>query len=97
MLACPADGCNFLSKTDQGLSVHVGRCKKAKIGFHEIFDNVQQYKANHQWAKWCKTLHLGYLEIMPEVDEPMDVDLEVCSANGGYKSKQLMAVVSFIG
>ena len=95
MLACPANRCNFLSKTDWGLSVHVGRCKKAKIGFYEIFDDVQQYK--HQWAKQCKTLHHGYLEIVPEVDEPMDVDLEVCSANSGYKSKQLMAVVGFIG
>ena len=97
MLACPADGCNFLSKTNWGLSVHVGRCKKAKIGFCEIFDDVQQYEADHQQAKRRKTSHLGHLEIVPEVDEPMDVDLEVCSANGGYESKQLTAVVGFIG
>ena len=86
MLACPADGCNFSSKTNWGLSVHVGRCKKAKIRFREIFDDVQQYEADHQRAKRHKTSHLGHLEIIPEVDEPMDVDLEVCSANGGYKS-----------
>ena len=84
MLACPADGCNFSSKSDRGLSVHVGRCKKAKIGFREIFDDVQQYEADHQRAKRRKTSHLGHSEIVPEVDEPIDVDLEVRSENGGY-------------
>jgi len=83
MLACPGEGCGFKAKSDGGLSAHVRRCPKAKIGLDLIAEEVEA----GQWqAKRRRVSSLEPLEVVPEVEELMDVDPEVSFTYNGSKS-----------
>jgi hypothetical protein len=94
MLSCPAEGCKFTTKSDRALTVHVGKCKKAAIGLASIADEVERREADHREAKRRRISLLERLEVLPEVEEPMDVDLEVCIMDDESESKYLMNILS---
>lgn len=77
MLACPAEGCTFKTKGDRSLTNHVKECKKATTGLASVGREVGQREADFQRTKRRRILSPERLESVPEVGEPMDVDLEV--------------------
>lgn len=81
MLVCPAEGCNFRAKSDRALTVHLGKCKKAAIGLTSIAEEVGQHETDYQEAKRRRVSSPEHYEDVPEVEEPMDVDPEVCFMN----------------
>lgn len=76
MLPCPAEGCKFIANSDRALTVHVKKCKKARDGLASIAEGIQQHEADFREAKRRR---ISRLEAVPEVGEPMNVDLEVSS------------------
>jgi len=92
MLSCPAEGCKFTAKSDRALTVHVKKCKKARDGLASTAEDIQQYEADYREAKRRR---ISRLEVVPEVGEPMNMDLEVSSVKKGrFKSRRLM--VAFV-
>ena len=50
------------------------------IGLGLVADDAEQHKAGHRQAKQCRISRSpGHLEVIPEVEGTMDVELEVCS------------------
>ena len=92
MLTCPAEGCEFRAKSDRALTIHLGSCKKAESGLTSIAEDV-----DHRWAKRRKVLSSGYLEVIPEVEEPKDANIEVCSVNRRIESVQLIVAIVLSG
>ena len=80
-LSCPAKGCKFTAKTDRALTVHLGKCKKAASGLASVAESVEEYEADRWQAKRRKISFLEPSDVRSEVEEPMGVDLEVCSVN----------------
>ncbi|KAF9643156.1 hypothetical protein BDM02DRAFT_3192110 [Thelephora ganbajun] len=76
MLICPAEGCTFTTKSDRALTTHLGKCKRAATELTLITEDVRQQEDDRQQAKQHKILSLERLEVVPEVEEPMDVDPE---------------------
>jgi len=77
MQNCPGEGCGYKTKNDRALSTHIRQCQKAQTVFALIAEDVRQPEADHREAKRRKVSSLGQSEVGPEVEEPMDVDLEV--------------------
>ena len=90
MLSCPAEGCKFTVRSDRALTVHVKKCKKARDGLTLTAEDIQQHEADYRKAKRRK---ISRLEAVPEVGEPMNVDLEVSSMKCRFESRCLIIVV----
>ncbi|KAF9642729.1 hypothetical protein BDM02DRAFT_3192786, partial [Thelephora ganbajun] len=58
------------------LAAHLRKCKKAAIGLALIAEDVRQYEIDCRQAKRCKISSAEHLEVVPEVEELMDVDPE---------------------
>ena len=97
MLDCPAEGCKFTAKSDRALTAHVHKCKKAATVLVSIADEVEQREADHRQAKRRRVLSPERLEDVPEVEEPMEVDPEVCLADDRSKNRRLTAVIVLLG
>ncbi|KAF9642395.1 hypothetical protein BDM02DRAFT_3133118 [Thelephora ganbajun] len=76
MLVCPAEGCKFTTKSNRALTAHVVRCKRAAIELTLITEDARQHKADCREAKRCRISSVEHLEVIPEVEEPMDIDPE---------------------
>ena len=94
MLTCPAEGCRFTAKSDRALTAHLRKCKKAGIaGLASIAEDVERYEADHREAKRRRISLSERLDVVPEVEEPMDADFEVRLVNDGSESKYFMAMI----
>lgn len=89
MLTCPAEDCNFRAATDRVLSTHVRQCKKAAAGLASVARELDQHEADQRQAKRRKISSFEPLEVVPEAEEPMDIDLEVSVISNWPKGRQL--------
>jgi hypothetical protein len=94
MLACPAEGCEFTAKSDRALTVHLGRCKRAASGLTLVAEDVERYETERRQVKRRR---IPSPERLEEVGEPMDVDLEVSTANDESESGRLTVVIVLSG
>ena len=92
MLTCPAEGCGFKARNDRALATHIRKCKKAATGLALVADEIGCHEADHRQAKQHKILSPEHLDIVPEVEVPMDTGLEVRSVNDESESRCLMTV-----
>ena len=94
MLTCPAEGCSFTAKSDRALTAHLRKCKKAGItGLASIAEDIERHEADHREAKRRRISFPERLDVVPEVEEPVDADFEVRLVNDGSESKHLMAMI----
>ena len=93
MPSCPAQGCKFTAKSDRAVTAHANKCKKAANILASIADDVNQHEADRRQAKRRRISSPERLEVIPEVEEPMDVDPEVCFADDRSKNTRLTAVI----
>ena len=97
MLTCPAEGCKFTTKSDRALTVHLGKCKKAGMtGLASIAEDIERHTIDYRQAKRRRISFPGRLDVVPEAEEPVDANLEVCFANAGPESTEclMVAIVS---
>ena len=90
MLACPAEGCKFKARSDRALTVHISKCKKAVTGLTSIADGIGRHEADYRQAKRRRISSPEHLDVVPEVEVPMDTNLEVRSVNDESESRRLM-------
>ena len=95
MLTCPAEGCEFRAKNDRSLSAHVRQCQRAAIGLASVAEQVEQHEADQRQAKRRRLSSVEPLEVTPEVEESMDVDLEVSFTDDTLESRCLIIIVAY--
>ena len=77
MAACPAERYDFKAANNRILSTHIKQCKKAAAGFALVARQLEQDEADQWQTKQHQVSSLKHLEMVPESEVPMDVDLEV--------------------
>jgi len=98
MLSCPAEGCKFKTNSDRALTVHLGKCKRAATGLASVADDAEQHDADHRRAKRRRIAESPeHLEVIPEVEGPMDIDIEVRPINDGSENRYLTFAIVLSG
>ena len=91
---CPVEGCGFRGKTERALITHLGWYKKAKTELSLIGEEVEQHEADQRQVKRHRISSIEPLEVVPEAEEPMDVDLEVSGMSNWSKIRHLTLLLS---